>query len=43
MSRRINDDALMERGILLPFHHGMTDEMFQRLHDTADECIAEYS
>ena len=27
-----NADAVMERGVLLPLHHGMTDEMFDRLH-----------
>ena len=29
-------DAVMERGILLPVHHGMTSEMFERLHSTID-------
>ena len=28
-----NADAVMERGVLLPLHHGMTDEMFDRLHN----------
>jgi len=37
-----NADAVMERGVLLPLHHGMTDEMFDRLHTTIDEFIAEH-
>jgi CDP-4-dehydro-6-deoxyglucose reductase, E1 len=35
-----NADAIMERGVLLPVHHGMTDEMFNRLHANIDEFIA---
>ena len=38
-----NADAVMERGVLLPLHHGMTDEMFVRLHSTIDEFVAQYS
>ena len=34
-----NANAVMERGVLLPLHHGMTDQMFSRLHDTIDEFI----
>ena len=34
-----NSDSVMERGVLLPLHHGMTDEMFKRLHDTINEFI----
>ncbi len=34
-----NADAVMERGVLLPLHHGMSDSMFKRLHDTIDEFI----
>jgi len=34
-----NSDAVMERGVLLPLHHGLTDEMFNRLHRTIDEFI----
>ena len=37
-----NADAVMERGVLLPLHHGMTDEMFERLHNTIDEFIEQY-
>ena len=39
----LNADAVMERGVLLPVHHGMTDEMFDRLHATIDEFILEHS
>ena len=35
----LNSDAVMERGVLLPLHHGMTDQMFVRLHDTINEFI----
>jgi CDP-6-deoxy-D-xylo-4-hexulose-3-dehydrase len=34
-----NSDAVMERGVLLPLHHGMTDDMFNRLHLTIEEFI----
>jgi|TARA_B110000263_G_scaffold248409_1_gene263236 CDP-6-deoxy-D-xylo-4-hexulose-3-dehydrase len=34
-----NSDAVMERGVLLPLHHGMTNEMFTRLHETIEEFI----
>jgi CDP-6-deoxy-D-xylo-4-hexulose-3-dehydrase len=35
-----NSDAVMERGVLLPLHHGMKEEMFDRLHSTIDEFIS---
>tara|TARA_B100001769_G_scaffold271417_1_gene264156 strand:- start:503 stop:1702 length:1200 start_codon:yes stop_codon:yes gene_type:complete len=38
-----NADAVMQRGVLLPLHHGMTDEMFERLHKTIDEFIDIYA
>jgi len=38
-----NADAVMERAVLLPLHHGMTDEMFERLHNTIDQFIAEHT
>lgn len=38
-----NADAVMERGVLLPVHHGMTNEMFDRLHATIDEFILEHA
>jgi CDP-6-deoxy-D-xylo-4-hexulose-3-dehydrase len=34
-----NADAVMRRGVLLPLHHGMSDTMFNRLHQTIDEFI----
>ena len=34
-----NSDAVMERGVLLPLHHGMTESMFERLHKTIEEFI----
>ncbi len=34
-----NSDAVMKRGVLLPVHHGMTDQMFIRLHETIEEFI----
>ena len=34
-----NADAVMERGVLLPLHHGLTDSMFKRLHKTISEFI----
>ena len=34
-----NADSIMERGVLLPLHHGMTENMFTRLHETIDEFI----
>jgi len=35
----VNSDAVMERGILLPLHHGLTKSMMDRLHDTIDQFI----
>ena len=35
-----NSDAVMERGVLLPLHHGMTNEMFERLHQCIDEFVS---
>ena len=35
-----NADAVMRRGVLLPLHHGLTEEMFVRLHLTIEEFIA---
>ncbi len=36
-----NADAVMERGVLLPLHHGLTDDMFLRFHSTIDDFIKE--
>ena len=37
-----NSDSVMERGVLLPLHHGMTAEMFDRLHNTIDVFLKTY-
>ena len=37
-----NADAVMERGVLLPVHHGMTTEMFDRLHATIEQFLTQY-
>ena len=34
-----NADAVMERGVLLPLHHGLKESMFERLHKTISEFI----
>lgn len=34
-----NADNIMERGVLLPLHHGLTESMFARLHETIDEFV----
>jgi len=36
-----NSDAVMERGVLLPLHHGLTESMFERFHQTVDQFIVE--
>ena len=37
-----NSDAVMERGVLLPLHHGMTDSMFDRLHSVINDFVNSY-
>ena len=37
-----NADAIMERGVLLPLHHGLNESMFSRLHSTIDEFISKF-
>jgi len=37
-----NADNIMERGVLLPLHHGLTEDMFLRLHKTINEFLAQY-
>ena len=37
-----NADKVMRDGVLLPLHHGLTENMFNRLHSTIDEFINEY-
>ena len=34
-----NSDNVMERGVLLPVHHGMNDEMYKRLHYKISQFI----
>jgi CDP-4-dehydro-6-deoxyglucose reductase, E1 len=36
-----NADSIMERGVLLPLHHGLTESMFTRLHQTIEEFLSE--
>jgi len=36
-----NSDAVMERGVLLPIHHGLTEDMFQRFHATITEFVTD--
>ena len=36
-----NADAIMERGVLLPVHHGLTEAMIERLHSTINLFISE--
>ena len=38
-----NADAVMERGVLLPLHHGLTDSMFERFQNTVDDFISKYT
>ena len=35
-----NSDRIMKNGVLLPLHHGMTEQMFSRLHQTIEEFIS---
>lgn len=37
-----NADLVMSNGVLLPLHHGMTYEMFNRLFDTIKEFLKSY-
>ena len=37
-----NSDLIMKNGVLLPLHHGMTENMFKRLHYTIDQFISEF-
>ena len=37
-----NTDLIMERGVLLPVHHGMTDSMFKRLHLVIESFLKKY-
>lgn len=37
-----NADAVMSRGVLLPLHHGLTDSMFNRLHEEIEKFIEQF-
>ena len=37
-----NANNVMRNGVLLPCHHGLTDEMFKRLHETINEFLGLY-
>ena len=37
-----NADYVMRNGILLPLHHGLTDEMFDKLHTVIDLFLEKY-
>ena len=37
-----NADRVMERGVLLPLHHGLTESMFIRFQDTVDEFVSQF-
>tara|TARA_B100000212_G_C27362561_1_gene528868 strand:- start:5 stop:1201 length:1197 start_codon:yes stop_codon:yes gene_type:complete len=37
-----NSDEVMRRGVLLPLHHGLTNEMFNRLHETINKFVKSY-
>ena len=37
-----NADYVMESGVLLPLHHGMTNEMFSRLHSVIESFLKKY-
>lgn len=37
-----NSDRVMERGVLLPLHHGLTESMFVRFQHTVDEFISQF-
>ena len=38
-----NSDAVMKRGVLLSLHHGLTDNMFSRFHETVQSFIKEHT
>ena len=38
-----NSDKVMKDGVLLPLHHGLTEEMFDRLHETIDIFIKQFA
>jgi CDP-4-dehydro-6-deoxyglucose reductase, E1 len=36
-----NADSIMERGVLLPLHHGLTEDMFTRLHQNIEDFLSQ--
>ncbi len=38
-----NSDNVMENGVLLPLHHGLTNEMFERFFNTVDSFIQKHT
>ncbi len=38
----VNSDRVMRNGVLLPLHHGMTKNMFNRLHATIHDFVTKY-
>ena len=37
-----NADYVMRNGVLLPLHHGLTNEMFNKLHSTIELFLSKY-
>ena len=37
-----NADRVMEKGVLLPVHHGLTESMFDRFHSTIETYIKQF-
>ena len=37
-----NADNVMEQGVLLPLHHGLTESMFERFFSTVEEFIGSH-
>ncbi len=37
-----NSDLIMKQGVLLPVHHGLTEQMFTRLHQTIDDFLSKF-
>ena len=38
----INSDSIMERGVLLPLHHGLSQQMLKKIHDTVNNFISKF-
>ncbi|WP_108869580.1 DegT/DnrJ/EryC1/StrS family aminotransferase [Aquimarina aquimarini] len=37
-----NSDNIMKNGVLLPLHHGLTEEMFEKLHKNIELFLGQY-